>query len=140
VHKLALALAISLALALPVLAQQKKGEPAKATANPNLFLKAQIKGQSLARERFLGAKVLGTDNQTIGTIDDLIIGANGTIDGVIMGVGGYFGVGETKIGVRMSALKITTAADGKTTISMPGVTKEMLGTVEAYQKAGAAKK
>ncbi len=51
-----------------------------------------------------------------------------------MGVGGLLGVGSKQVGVRLGALKITTA-DGKVTITLPAATKEMLGAVPAYQKA-----
>ena len=51
-----------------------------------------------------------------------------------MGVGGVLGVGSKQIGVRLGALKISTA-DGKTTITLADATKEMLGAVGAYQRA-----
>ena len=136
-HKFALALLLSGALALPALAQ-KKEEPkdaAKAAAIPtNTFFKGQTASQYLAEERLLGAKVINKDGQMVGTIDDLIISQGGQIEGVILGVGGLLGVGQKQVGVRLSALKITTA-DGKITISLPSATKEMLGAVGAYQRS-----
>jgi hypothetical protein len=145
-YKLALACLLSVALVPPALAQPKeapkkeaaKPEPAKKVAIPsNTFFRGQQANQYLARERLLGAKVIGKDGQSIGAIDDLIVGSGNQLEGVIVGVGGFLGVGEKKIGVRMSALKITTA-DGKTTVSLPAATKEMLAALDAYQRAGAA--
>jgi hypothetical protein len=78
----------------------------------------------------------------------VILGSkDNAIDGVIVGVGGFLGVGEKKIGVRLAALKFDTK-DGKTVISMPLATKEVLASIEAYegtprtllQKAGDAAK
>jgi len=54
-----------------------------------------------------------------------------------LGVGGFLGVGEKKLGVRLSALRIS-KADGKIAITFPAATKEMLGAVEAYQRPGGA--
>lgn len=139
-HKLALGLAVvaGAALALPAFAQ-KKEDPQKKTVLPaNTFLKAQQGNQYLARQRLIGAKVVNKDGVSVGDIDDLII-ADGRIEGVIMGVGGFLGVGKKEIAVRFGALKITTA-DGKTTVSLPMATKEMLAAVEPYQRAGAPKK
>jgi PRC-barrel domain len=140
-HKLALALLASAALALPALAQQKKEEPKKEAAKvaipTNTFFKGLTASQYLASDRLIGAKVTNKDGQTVGTIDDLIVSSGGQIEGVVMGVGGFLGVGEKKVGVRMGALKISTA-DGKATVSLPGATKEMLAAVPAYQRAGAA--
>jgi hypothetical protein len=136
-QKLALALLITTTLAMPALAQKKddpKKDAAKSAAVPtNTFFKGQTPSQYLARERLIGAKVVNKDGQTVGTIDDLIISQGGQIEGVVMGVGGLLGVGSKQVGVRLGALKITTA-DGKVTIALPAATKEMLGAVPAYQK------
>jgi sporulation protein YlmC with PRC-barrel domain len=137
--RFALALLLSAALTLPALAQKKDAE--KTVAVPgNTFLKSQQANQYLARERLIGAKVVNKDGQTIGTIEDLIVNTGGTIEGAILAVGGFLGVGQKQIGVRIGALKITTT-DGKVAVTLPGATKEMLGAVEAYQRGtGAAKK
>ena len=137
-HKFAVGLALvaGAALALPALAQKKDDPPKKVAIPANTFVKSQLSNQYLARQRLIGAKVVNKDGATVGDIEDLIVGDGGRIEGVIMGVGGFLGVGEKKIGVRFAALKVTTA-DGKTTVSLPAATKEMLGAVEAYQPAGA---
>ena len=132
-YRFAAALLLSAALAVPALAQ-KKDEP---KVPPNTFFKGQQSNQYLVRERLIGSKVVDKDGQSIGSIDDVIINNNGQIEGVILGVGGYFGIGEKKIGVRFSALRVTTT-DGKTAISFPSATKDMLSAVEAYQRASAA--
>jgi sporulation protein YlmC with PRC-barrel domain len=134
-HRIVLAFLLSAALALPAVAQ-KKDEP---RIPGNTFFKGQQSNQYLARERFLGAKVVNKDGQTVGTIDDLIIGSGGQVEGVILGVGGFLGVGEKKIGVRIGALKIT-SSEGKTTITFPSATKEMLGAVDAYQRGSVPSK
>ena len=92
----------------------------------------KLASQYLARQRLVGAKVAGKDGQTIGTIDDLIVSQSGQIDGVTVGIGGFLGVGEKKIGVRLKALRLS-GAEGKDTITFPAATKEMLSAVDAYQ-------
>ena len=142
-HKLALAFLAAAALAVPALAQKKeepKADTAKKVEIPkNTFFKGQTAGQYLAKERLLGAKVLGTDGQPVGTIDDLIVSQGGQVEGVVMGVGGVLGVGQKQVGVRMGALKFATT-DGKLTITLPGATKEVLGALAAYQRATPGKK
>jgi sporulation protein YlmC with PRC-barrel domain len=139
-RRIALALLVSTALAVPALAQKKEEpkEAAKKVPIPtNTFFKGQTASQYLAGEQLIGAKVLNKEGQTIGTISDLIVGPGERIEGVVLGVGGFLGVGEKKIGVRMGALKVSTS-DGKLAITFPAATKEMLGAVDAYQRAGAA--
>jgi sporulation protein YlmC with PRC-barrel domain len=133
--RIALVIFLASLLAAPALAQKKE----EARIPSNTFFKGQQSNQFLARERFLGAKVVNKDGQTVGSIDDLIIGPNGQIEGVILGVGGFLGVGEKKIGVRIGALKVT-SSDGKTTITFSNATKEMLGAVDAYQRASGPSK
>jgi PRC-barrel domain protein len=142
-YKLALAFLAAAALAVPALAQKKEEPKAdaakKVEIHKNTFFKGQVAGQYLAKDRLLGAKVQGSDGQTVGTIDDLIVSQGGQVEGVVMGVGGMLGVGQKQVGVRMGALKFATA-DGKLTITLPGATKEVLGALAAYQRATPAKK
>jgi PRC-barrel domain len=136
----ALLLTAALVLPAPAHAQDPpKQETAKATIPPNTFFKGQTSSQYLAAEQLIGAKVTNKDGQTIGTISDLIVGAGDKIDGVLLSVGGVLGVGDKKIGVRLGALKLS-RADGKLAVSLPSVSKEILGTVPAYEKAGATLK
>jgi sporulation protein YlmC with PRC-barrel domain len=138
-HRFALALLLSTALAVPAVAQKKdepKKDAAKVAIPTNTFFKGQTSSQFLAGEQLIGAKVTNKDGQTIGTISDLIVSGE-RIEGVILGVGGFLGVGEKKLGVRLGALRIS-RADGKIAITFPAATKEVLGAVDAYQRAGGA--
>lgn len=125
-----------LAASIPAFAQQKAAAPAKAavTLPPNTFVKNQFPGQYLAKDRLIGAKVESKDGTIIGDIEDLIIGPNNAIQGVIMGTGGFLGAGEKKVGVVLGALRFS-QKDGKTVISLPQATKEVLAAVEPYQRA-----
>lgn len=136
------ALLLTAAMALPAPAQTQdppKKESAKAAVPPNTFFKGQTSSQYLASEQLIGAKVTNKDGQTIGTISDLIVGSGDKIEGVILSVGGVLGVGDKKIGVRLGALKLS-RTDGKIAVSLPSASKEILGAVPAYEKAGTALK
>jgi sporulation protein YlmC with PRC-barrel domain len=128
---LSLAAAAAVALAIPAIAQQKADT--KTALPAKTFIKAQDARQYLARTRLIGQNVLNRDGQKVGDIEDLIVSSGNQIVGVIMGVGGFLGVGEKKIGVELAALKFETK-DGKTTITLPAATKEVLAAVEPYQR------
>lgn len=104
--------------------------PAKAD---DLFLKEQKFTEYLAKDRLIGAKVTGADGKIIGDVEDLIIDTDDHIAGVIMGVGGFLGLGEKKVAVKPSALKFE-ATDGKISVSMAGATKDALAAAPAYQR------
>ena len=142
--RLLCALLLTAALALSALAQTKeepkKEEPKKEAARvaipPNTFFKGQTSSQYLASEQLIGAKVTNKDGQSIGTISDLIVGPGDKIEGIILSVGGVLGVGDKKIGVRIGALKLA-KTEGKLAVSLPSASKEILGAVPAYERAGA---
>ena len=142
------AAAIALALTLPALAQkapdkavEKAVEKAadKAATTPGgvaipkgMFYRGLGPTQYLAKSRFIGQPVVDKAGVEVGKIEDIILGTkDNAIDGVIIGAGGFLGVNEKKVGVRIAALKFDTK-DGKTVISMPSATKEMLTAIDAY--------
>lgn len=120
------------AVSLPVAAQQKAA-PAPVAIPSNVFFKGQQPNQILARDTVLFAKVRGPDGKIIGDVEDLIMTENNELIGVIIGVGGIAGLGEKRIGVRYTALQIKTEG-GKTVVTLPGATKEVLKALAPYQR------
>ena len=130
---LSFAAAIALAAALPAVAQQTA--PAPAVAIPKgVFFKGQTQGQVLARDRLLGLSVHNATGQIIGDVEDLIVGPSNEIQGVVMGTGGFFGAGEKKVGVRLGALQVS-QKDGRTVLTLPAATKDVLAALEPYKRA-----
>jgi hypothetical protein len=66
----------------------------------------------LARD-LIGQTVTAPDNTKIGSISDLVLGKDGkTVEGFVVGVGGFLGIGERNVALKMDQLRITPAADG----------------------------
>src|SRR5712692_658064 len=65
---------------------------AAATKSPK-FIKSQGTDKWVF-SRFKGTDVLGPDNAKVGSVTDLLFDKNGKIDGFILGVGGFLGIGE----------------------------------------------
>ena len=103
-----------------------------------MFTNAQSADQYLARDTLIGAKVHGSDGKIIGDIEDLIINDSNVVVGVVMGTGGFMGIAEKKIGVNVQALKFADK-DGKSEISLPEATPEVLAAATAYQRTAPAK-
>jgi sporulation protein YlmC with PRC-barrel domain len=68
------------------------------------FVNAQQQSDWLA-SALIGRTVTNAQGETLGDINDLIIDEQGTVVAVIIGVGGFLGVGEKDVGVRYSALQ-----------------------------------
>lgn len=57
-------------------------------------------------EDLLGATVYNNADESVGDINDLIIGLDGNVKGVVIGVGGFLGLGEKQVAVEMAALNV----------------------------------
>lgn len=63
-------------------------------------------------EDLLGATVYNSAEENVGDINDLIIGLDGSVKGVVIGVGGFLGLGEKQVAVQMAALDVVNRDDG----------------------------
>ena len=56
--------------------------------------------------------MIGPDNAQVGDVNDVLFDKSGKIVGVIVGVGGFLGIGEKKVAIDMSALEPVSADIG----------------------------
>ena len=69
----------------------------------------------------------GKDAERIGEIDDVVLSANGATEGVIIGVGGFLGIGEKDVAISFDRLEWADREDG------PALTTQMSQEeLEAY--------
>jgi sporulation protein YlmC with PRC-barrel domain len=64
--------------------------------------------------KVIGVNIYNEQNDKIGDINDVILDSSGKIDGVIIGVGGFLGMGEHYVLMTMDKIKFSNEA-GKTT-------------------------
>ena len=88
------------------------------TAKPQDFVAVQPAGQWLARQ-FIGQSVANPAGETIGDINDMLFDKSGRIANVVIGVGGFLGIGEKSVAIPFSSLSITVDANGKRLVSVP---------------------
>jgi hypothetical protein len=62
--------------------------------------------------KFRGTDVLGPENASIGSVNDLLFDGTGKIIGVVIGVGGFLGIGTKNIAIDMSAFNAVPADSG----------------------------
>lgn len=55
--------------------------------------------------KFVGVDVYGAENQKIGDINEILMDANGSAKTVIIGVGGFLGIGQKNVAVPFSAIE-----------------------------------
>jgi sporulation protein YlmC with PRC-barrel domain len=92
---------------VPALAQSNppaSSQPPAATATPSpTATKAQ--GNLWRASKLKGLNVYNEQNEKLGDISEILIDKSGKVDGIIIGVGGFLGMGQHDIKVEMSKLK-----------------------------------
>jgi hypothetical protein len=69
----------------------------------------------------------------VGEINDVVLDLNGDIKAVVLGVGGFLGLGEKDVAVEMSSLrKVRESADSNDWFLVVNTTKDMLTNAPAY--------
>ena len=66
-----------------------------------------------------GIDVLGPDNASVGRVNDLLFDGTGKIIGVVIGVGGFLGIGTKNVAIDMSASNTVPAESGAKTTPQP---------------------
>ncbi|WP_458095907.1 PRC-barrel domain-containing protein [Roseomonas sp. WA12] len=79
--------------------------------------------------RIIGSNVYNERNESIGSVDDVILASGGSSPMAIVSVGGFLGIGAKLVAVPMSELRWS-AADNRWTIT--GATRESLTSLPAY--------
>jgi sporulation protein YlmC with PRC-barrel domain len=70
------------------------------------FMKEQAADQWRG-SKLMGLDVYGTDNQKIGDIRDVLLDRNGEAKAVVIGVGGFLGIGEKDVAVPFKTLQFS---------------------------------
>ena len=83
-----------------------------ATAGSTQFLTQQDQGQFRA-SKFVGLAIYGQDDQRIGDVNEILIDGSGNAKAVVLGVGGFLGIGERHVAVDPSAVTMTRDANNK---------------------------
>jgi hypothetical protein len=73
----------------------------------------------------------GDDAEEIGSISDLVFSEGGQIEAVVIGVGGFLGIGEKSVAVDFGSLEFTLAADNTERWVLP-TTAEALTTAPDF--------
>src|SRR5882757_198340 len=103
---------------------------AKAVAAPvdsTKFIQAQGTDQWVF-SKFKGTDVIGPDNAQVGDVNDVLFDKSGKIIGLIVGVGGFLGIGEKSVAIDMSAFQAVPADTGSATTGAGGGAGAMSGS------------
>src|SRR5215212_2768510 len=103
----------------PALAQTSTApnanQPAGRTqANQGQFLTQESPNQWRG-SKLVGLTVYGPNNERIGDINEVLLNQNGKVDAVVIGVGGFLGIGEKDVAVPFNEVKFLDQAQAQDT-------------------------
>ena len=110
------AAALAVVLAAPAFAQSTKpadpmGNPTVHSTMPSIatdqvaFIQSQH-ATDWRGSKLIGASIYGPDDKSIGDVNDVLIANDGKVNAVVIGVGGFLGVGEKNVAVPFEKLSV----------------------------------
>jgi len=135
------------ASALPGLAQTPGGTPgspgtstaptqqAKPPPKPVDGLIMMQSDNTVLASSLIGAKVTGADGEGTAEISDVIVKTDGTIDGVVVSVGGFLGLGAHSVAVKWDKIQLQPQPDGKTKLSLSASRDDLKAAAKFKSKA-----
>jgi hypothetical protein len=87
-------------------------KPAAAPASSAQFINSQKSDQFLA-SKFKGTDVVGSDDQKIGDVSDILFDKDGKIEAYVVGVGGFLGIGAKDVAMPPSAFTVVAGDKSK---------------------------
>jgi sporulation protein YlmC with PRC-barrel domain len=104
-------------------AEPKAVEPAAGTTGSEGAIIPEQAETQLRAEDLMGTTVVGPDGTEIGEVEDLIFDEQEKITGVVVGVGGFLGIGKKEVGLDWDQARIEEDKDAGTKKIVIGLTK-----------------
>jgi sporulation protein YlmC with PRC-barrel domain len=142
IRKFALASLLLLAASPSALAQtasppaQKPSPAAPSSASPSWYAHQP---DEMRASKLIGTKVVNAANETVGDINEIVLGKDGKVAAVVIGVGGFLGMGEREVAMNFQSLRISKDANNKLVLTVDA-TKDSLKDAPAWRWEDTAKR
>ena len=110
--------------------------PSPLAVSPNMQPKwYSQQGDETRASKLIGTSVKNEANESIGSIKELVLGKDGKVAAVVIGVGGFLGMGEREVAVSFDSLRIAQDENHRTVVSL-NATKDALKAAPEWKWAG----
>jgi len=97
-------------------ASQSAPPPAAAPSTPAPSTSAKVITQQspdqFLASKFKGTNVIGTNDEKVGDVSDILFDKSGKVDAIIVGVGGFLGIGAKDVALPLSSFQVVKASNG----------------------------
>jgi len=126
------ALAVLL-LGTPAVAQTTTTPPVVTSSSQPQWYTHQ--GSEMRASKLIGTTVRNAANESIGSINEVVLGKDGKVAAVVIGVGGFLGMGEREVAVNFDSLRVAQDESNRTVVSLDA-TKDSLKAAPEWRWAG----
>jgi sporulation protein YlmC with PRC-barrel domain len=119
----------------PAVAQQSPPAPATppaAAATKGQLITEQKPDQMLA-SKFKGTNVIGTNDEKIGDVSDILFEKDGQILAYVVGVGGFLGIGAKDVALSPTSFQVVPATDRESMKLKLTMTKDELKNAAEFK-------
>ena len=126
-------LAASLLLAAPAFAQtatppvSTPPPPASPSGQPMWY---SHQADETRASKLIGTKVVNTANETIGDINEIVLGKDGKVAAVIIGVGGFLGIGEREVAMNFDSIRMSRDSSNNLVLTVNATKDALKGAPE----------
>jgi PRC-barrel domain len=99
-----------------------------APSGTNVQVLNDVPSNTMTVTNYYKQAVYDPQNNRIGDVDDVLLSPDGRVNALVIGVGGFLGIGEKTVALKLDKLKMTTAADGPMELSMDMTKDELRNT------------
>jgi sporulation protein YlmC with PRC-barrel domain len=80
----------------------------------------------------IGKSVVNADNESIGNVNDLVTDQNGKLIAIVVGAGGFLGIGEKNVAIRFEDIKLARDENNDVKV-IADISKQIIASAPDYQ-------
>jgi sporulation protein YlmC with PRC-barrel domain len=109
-----------------------EAKPTGSTSGTAGVIPAQ-KSEQWTASKFKGTDVMGSDNQKIGDVSDILFDRDAKIDAYIVSVGGFLGIGSKEVALAPKEFQVVPGDNGSSAKLKVNMNKEQLQQAANFQ-------
>jgi sporulation protein YlmC with PRC-barrel domain len=111
----------------PPASSTPSAQPSTPPATSSATIAPKAQGDMWRASKLVGLNVYNDQNEKLGDISEILLDKSGKVDGVVIGVGGFLGMGKHDILVKMDKLKFVDEPVKTSSTSSSGTTGSAAG-------------
>ena len=128
---LGLTAALMLAASAPLLAQTTTTQPPPASPSGQPMWYSH-QPDDMRASKLINTKIVNTANETVGDVNEIVLGKDGKVAAVIVGVGGFLGMGEREVAMSFNSIRMSRDSNNNLVLTVDA-TKDGLKSAPAWR-------